>query len=161
MLLNCGVGEDSWESFGLQVDPTSPSTRKSVLNIHWKDWCQSWNSKTLDTWCGELTHLKRPWWWERLKVGGKGDDRRWDYWMDSMDMSLSKLMELVLDREASDAAVHGVAKSWTQLSNWTELNWIVESLSTTGRTKRSFMCLFFDKGFSPSSVSHSKIVQYW
>ena len=37
MLLNCGVGEDSRESLGLQGDPTSPSLRKSVLNIHWKD----------------------------------------------------------------------------------------------------------------------------
>ena len=39
MLLNCGVGEDCWESLGLQGDPTSPSWRRSVLNIHWKDWC--------------------------------------------------------------------------------------------------------------------------
>ena len=37
MVLNCGVGEDSWESLGLQGDPTSPSWRRSVLNIHWKD----------------------------------------------------------------------------------------------------------------------------
>ena len=44
MLLNCGVAKDSWESLGLQGDPTSPSWRKSVLNIHWKDWCWSWNS---------------------------------------------------------------------------------------------------------------------
>ena len=75
---NSGVGEDSWESFGLQGDPTSPSLRKSALNIHWKDWCWSWNSRTSATWCKELIHLKRPWCYERLKVGGEGDDRAWD-----------------------------------------------------------------------------------
>ena len=47
MLLNHGVGEDSWESLGLQGDLTSPSSKKSVLSIHWKDWywSWSWNSK--------------------------------------------------------------------------------------------------------------------
>ena len=83
MLLNCGVGEDSWESLGLQGDPTSPSWRRWVLNIHWKDWCWSWNANTVATWWGGLTHLKRPWCWERLKVGGEGDDRGWDGWMAS------------------------------------------------------------------------------
>ena len=83
MLLNCGVGEDSWESLGLQEDQTSQSSRKSVLNIHWKDWCWSWSSNTLITWCEELTHWKRPWYWERLKVGGEGDNRGCDSWMAS------------------------------------------------------------------------------
>ena len=77
MLLNCGVGEDSWEFLGLQGDPTSPSERRSVLGVHWNDRCWSWNSSTLATWCEELTHLKRPWCWERLKAGGEGDDRGW------------------------------------------------------------------------------------
>ena len=49
------------------------------LNIHWKDWCWSWNSNTSATWCEELTHWKRPWCWERLKAG-EGDDREWDVW---------------------------------------------------------------------------------
>ena len=83
MLLNCGVGEESWESLGLQGDPTSPSWRKSVLNIHWKEWCWSWNSNSLVTWCKELTYLKRPCCWEKLKAGGEGDDREWDSWMAS------------------------------------------------------------------------------
>ena len=74
MLLNCDVGEDSWEFLGLQGDPTNPSSRKSVLNVHWKDWCWSWNSNTLATWCDSWL-MERPWCWERLKVRGEGDDR--------------------------------------------------------------------------------------
>ena len=84
MLLNCGVGEDSWESLGLQGNRTSPSYRKSVLNIHGTDWCLGWSSNTLATWCEELTYLKRPWCWERLKAGGEGDDRGWDGWVASL-----------------------------------------------------------------------------
>ena len=82
MLLNGGVGEDSWESLGLQGDPTSPPQRKSVLNIHWKDWCWSQNSNTLAIWCEELSHWKRPWCRQRLRAGGEGDDRGWDGWME-------------------------------------------------------------------------------
>ena len=48
-----------------------------------EDWCWSWNSNTLATWCKELTHLKRPWYWKRLRAGGEGDDRGWDGWMAS------------------------------------------------------------------------------
>ena len=63
--------------------PTSPSWRRSVLSVHWKIWCWSWNSNTLATWCKELTYWKRPWCWERWKAGGEGDDRGWDGWMAS------------------------------------------------------------------------------
>ena len=83
VLLNCGDEEDSWESLGLQGNPTSPSQRKSVLNIHWKDRCWSWNSNPLATWCEELTHLKRPWCCKRLKAGGEEDNRGLDSWMAS------------------------------------------------------------------------------
>ena len=57
---------------------------RSVLGVHWKDWCWSWNCSTLPTWCEELTHLKRPWCWERLSAGGERDDRGWDGWMASL-----------------------------------------------------------------------------
>ena len=53
------------------------------MSVHQKDWCWSWNSNTLATWCEELTHWKRPWFWEKLKAGGEGDDRGWDGWMAS------------------------------------------------------------------------------
>ena len=84
MLFNCGVGEHSSEFLGLQGDPTSLSWKKAVLNTHWRDWCWSWSSNTLATWCEELTHLKRPWCWGRFKAGGEGDVRGWGGWMASL-----------------------------------------------------------------------------
>ena len=83
MILNCGVGEDSWESLGLQGDPTSPFRRRSALGFLWKEWCWSWNSSTLATSCEELTPWKRLWCWEGLRAG-EGDNRGWDGWMASL-----------------------------------------------------------------------------
>ena len=73
----------------------------------------------------ELTHWKRPWCWERLKAEGEGDNRGWDGWMASPTQWTWVWVnsELAMDREAWRAAVHGVAKSRTWLSDWTELNW--------------------------------------
>ena len=72
----------------LRVPWTARRSNQSILKeispgFHRKDWCWSWNSNTLATWCKELTHLKRPWCWERLRAGGEGDDRGWDGWMAS------------------------------------------------------------------------------
>ena len=64
------------------IQPVHPKGNQSWIFI-WKDWCWSWDSNTLATCCEELTHLKRPWCWERLKSVGKGDDRGRDGWMAS------------------------------------------------------------------------------
>ena len=68
---------------------TARRSNQSILKeiragVHWKDWCWSWNSNILAAWCEELTHLKRPWCWERLRAGGEGDNRGWDGWMASL-----------------------------------------------------------------------------
>ena len=73
----------------LRVPWTARRSNQSILkeinpNVHWKDWCWSWNPNTLATWYEELTHWKRPWCWERLKARGEGDDRGWDGWMASL-----------------------------------------------------------------------------
>ena len=106
-----------------------PLESNEIQTVHLKD--QSWvvigwtdaeaeNSSTLATWCEELTHLKRPWWWERLNGGGEWDDTGWDGWI--VITESSKLQELVMDREAWPCCSpwgHRVGHDWM-----TELNWI-------------------------------------
>ena len=124
MLLNCGVGEDSWDSLGLQGDPPSPFWRRSALGFLWREWCWSWNS---------FGHLMRR--FDSLEkilmlgwIGGRrrrGRQRmRWlNIITDSMDVDLGELWALVMDRKAWLAVIHGVMKGRTRRSDWTELNW--------------------------------------
>ena len=63
-------GDQSWVFIG--------RTRRSVLGVHWKDWCWSWNSNTLASWCEELIHWKRPWCCEWLMAEREEDNRGWD-----------------------------------------------------------------------------------
>ena len=115
----------------LRVPWTAKRSNQSILKQN-----QSWifigrtdtEAESLATWCEELIPWERPWCLERLRRRGWQRMRWLDSITDAIDMSLSKLLGLVMDREGWRAAVLWVAKSWTQLSNWTELDPVVRGL---------------------------------
>ena len=127
----------------LRVPWTARRSNQSIekeisLGVHWKDWCWSWNSNTLATWCEELTHLKRPWCWERLKAGGgEGDNRGWDDWM---ALPTQWTWVWVDSRSWWWTGRPGVLQFMglqcrTRLSDWTELNWSLEEKLWPTKTK--------------------------
>ena len=125
MLLNCGVGEDFWESLGLQGDPTSPFQGDQPWDFFGRNDAEAETLVLLPPhvkiWLiGKDSDAGRDWGQEE-KGTTKDEMAGWHHWLDGREMS--EIWEMVIDREAWRAAINGVAKSQTRLSNLTELNW--------------------------------------
>ena len=83
MIVNCHAGQDFESPLdSKKIKPVNPK-RKSILNIHWKDWCWSWSSNSFGHLIWRAGYWKRPWCWERLRETGEGDNSGWDGWMAS------------------------------------------------------------------------------
>ena len=117
----------------LRVPWTSRKSNQSIWkeispDYYWKDWCWSWSSNTLVSWCEEPTHWKRPWCWEKWKVGREGEKGMtedemvgWHHPLDGHEFEQA----LAVGDGQGRLAVHGVTNSWTQLSEWTD--WLTDS----------------------------------
>ena len=134
-----------------------------MLNLNFI-WCLvlSWNSSTVATWCEELTHLKRPWCWERLRAG-EGDDRGWDGWMASPTQWTWLWSTLGVSDGQGGLVCCG---SWgckgsdtTEWLNWTELSLPITSISPHSHVSSlHFLCLCLSSGFH--SLSHGLLPSF-
>ena len=127
MFLNLVLEKTLESPLGQQGDQTSQSSRKLTLNTHWKDWCWSWSSNTLATWCKGPLHWKRLWCWERLKAQGEGVTE--DEMVGRHHRSNGHEFEQILGDSEGQGSL-AFCSPWgrkesdmTEWLDWTELNW--------------------------------------
>ena len=129
-------GDQPWDFFGR-------NDAKAETPVLWSPHAKSWL-------IGKDSDAGRVWGQEE-KVMTEDEMAGWHHWLD--DMSLSELRELVMDREAWRAAIHGVAKSRTRLSDWSDLTWFLSHFLFLLLCKQATFCSPYLRSRESSSTS--------